>query len=178
MNLSKPAVKAFEKALSVNNPVYIRLTGGLNNPIVYKDDFDYQIGKANIVFNAGDAVTFFATGSMVYQSIKAAEILEKKGILSQVIDMHTVKPLDHEIISLCRSSNFIVTVEEHNIIGGLGSAVADYISTESIYPPLYKLGVFDKFSNPGDYLYLLEQNHLTPELIVQYVQKKYESLRI
>ena len=170
------AIKAFEAALAVESPVYIRLTGGLDNPVVYKEDFEYEIGKSNIVYNAGEDITLFATGSMVYHSIKAAELLSEQGISSRVIDMHTIKPLDYTIISSCRSSKLFVTVEEHNIVGGLGSAVADYISAESIYPPLYKLGVADCFSRPGDYSYLLEQNRLTPELIAEDVLLKYNTI--
>lgn len=170
------AVKAFECALSETSPVYIRLTGGLNNPIVYKEEFDYQIGKANQVYNEGDTITLFATGSMVYQSIKAAEILYAKGVCSRVIDVHTIKPLDCAIIFACKESRLFVSVEEHSVIGGLGSAVADYISQDVCFPPLFKIGVQDSFSNPGDYLFLLEQNRLTPELIAEDVLSRYNML--
>lgn len=170
------AVKAFECALSETSPVYIRLTGGLNNPIVYKEEFDYQIGKANQVYNEGDTITLFATGSMVYQSIKAAEILYAKGVCSRVIDVHTIKPLDCAIIFACKESRLFVSVEEHSVIGGLGSAVADYISQDVCFPPLFKIGVQDLFSNPGDYLFLLEQNRLTPELIAEDVLSRYNML--
>ena len=170
------AVKAFECALSESSPVYIRLTGGLNNPIVYKEDFHYQLGKANQVYNEGNDITLFATGSMVYMAMKAAEILCGKGCGVRVIDVHTIKPLDYDIISDCKESRLFVSVEEHAVVGGLGSAIADYISQSTCFPPLYKLGVQDMFSTPGDYLYLLEQHRLTPELIAEDVLSKYEML--
>lgn len=170
------AVKAFECALAATSPVYLRLTGGLNNPVVYKEDFDYQIGKANKVYNEGDAITLFATGSMVYQTIKAAEVLYANGICARVIDVHTIKPLDCAIISACKESKLFVSVEEHSVIGGLGSAVADYVSQSTGFPPLYKIGVQDSFSNPGDYSFLLEQNRLIPELIAEDVLSRYNML--
>ena len=170
------AIKAFEKALIAESPVYIRLTGGLNNPIVYKEDFDYEISKANIVYNLGEDVTLFATGSMVYYSIKAAELLNEQGISSRVVDMHTIKPLDYSTIALCKSSKLFVSIEEHNIIGGLGSAIAEVTSENVDSPPLLRLGIKDHFCKVGDYNYLLEQCRLTPELIAHDVLKKYESL--
>lgn len=167
------AVKAFECALAETSPVYIRLTGGLNNPIVYKEDFDYQIGKANQVYYKGTDATLFATGAMVYQTMKAADILHEKGLSVRVIDMHTIKPLDCAAISACKDSRLFVSVEEHSVVGGLGTAIADYVSQETCFPLLYKLGVQDSFSNPGDYPYLLEQNRLTPTLIARDVLNKY-----
>lgn len=170
------AVKAFECALAKDSPVYIRLTGGLNTPIVYQEDFDYQIGKANQVYSEGDSVTLFATGSMVYQAIKTAERLKEIGICSRVIDVHTIKPLDCTIITACKQSKLFVSIEEHSVIGGLGSAIADYISQHANFPLLYKLGIQDSFSAPGDYSYLLTQNRLTPKLIAEDVLSKYNTL--
>src|ERR1039457_1919632 len=90
-------VKATEAASKYNGPVYIRLTGVMNNPVVYRENYDFEIGKA-IILKKGADITIAATGSMVNNSLQASEILEKQGIAATVIDMHTIKPLDTEII--------------------------------------------------------------------------------
>ena len=171
-------VKAIEASVNYNGPVYIRLTGQMNNPIVYKDDYTFEIGKA-IKLKSGDDITIIATGSMVYNSLKASEILEHKGIKASVIDMHTIKPLDTSIIdNEIRSSKLIVSVEEHSKIGGLGGAIAEHLSSLQQHPTLLRLGIEDEFQNAGNYLYMLEQNQLLPEQIASNVQKKYLSLKL
>jgi transketolase len=167
------AVKAFEAALKMSSPVYIRLTGGLNNPIVYRKDFDYVIGKSNVVFDGGDDVTVFATGSMVASSIEAAGILKEKELKVSVIDVHTIKPVDVKVIEERLNSRLLVSVEEHNVTGGLGTAIAEHLSLRGHSPSLLRLGVKDIFSNPGDYEYLLAQHRLTPELIAEDILNKY-----
>ena len=151
-------------AVELNKPVYIRLTGLLNCPIVYHEDYEYEIGKG-IKLRDGSDVTVFASGSMVYNSLKAADILEEHNISVSVIDMHTIKPLDLEIIKKHLSSKLFVSVEEHNIIGGLGTAISECLSTFNDTPYLLRLGVMDEFSEPGDYSYLIEQNRLMPNEI-------------
>lgn len=168
------AVKAFEAALKIDSPVYIRLTGGLNTPIVYRKDFDYIIGQSNVVFEEGRDVTVFATGSMVAQSIEAAGILKERGIKLSVVDVHTIKPLDVNAIGEHLNSKLLVSVEEHNVTGGLGTAIAEYLSLWSHSPSLLRLGVQDVFSKPGDYGYLLAQHRLTPELIAEDILNKYD----
>lgn len=164
------AVKAFEAAMKHNGPVYIRLTGGLMTPIVYKEDFEYKIGKS-ITLKEGTEVTIFATGTVVANVLKAAEMLEDAGMSVKVVDMHTIKPIDKEVIIGSKNSRLIVTVEEHNTNGGLGSAVADVMAAEGGMPRLLKLGVQDTFSAVGDYKYLLEQHRLSPELIKEDIQR-------
>ncbi|MEO8173146.1 MAG: transketolase C-terminal domain-containing protein [Sediminibacterium sp.] len=170
------AVKVAFAAAEYKGPVYIRLTGALNNPMVYKEDYTYTIGKAVTLKEDGD-LTIFATGSMVYNSLKAAEILTAKGIHARVVNMHTIKPLDTDSISSALAmSKLLVTVEEHSMIGGLGGAVAEYLSGFSSHAPLLRLGIADKFRHAGDYNYLLEQNELSPELIAANIERKYLSL--
>lgn len=169
------AVKCFEAALKQDSPVYIRLTGGLNDPIVYKEDFDYNIGKANIISEGSD-ITIFATGSMVSQSFSASEILREKGISAKVVDMHTIKPIDEDIIQKSFDTKLFVSVEEHNICGGLGSTISDCLSNYSAHPVLLKLGVKDCFSVVGDYQYLLNQHRLTPEMIAEDILLKYKTI--
>lgn len=170
------AAKAFEQALALDSPVYIRLTGGLNCPIVYKEDFEYSIGKSNVVHEGSD-VTIFATGIMVSRAIEAATLLENNQISTRVVDFHTIKPLDVDTIRESARSKLFVSVEEHSIVGGLGSAIAEYISEDNGYPPLYKLGARDCFSLAGDHEYLLKQHRLSPELIAEDIERRYSRLK-
>ena len=163
------AVKCFEAALALNQPCYIRLTGGLMNPVVYPDDFEYQIGVETKVADYGTDVTIFATGSMVYNSMKAAEMLAEEEILCRVIDIHTLKPFDYQSIDKYLGCKLVVTVEEHSIIGGLGSIVSEYVDGVKVI----NIGVQDRFSKPGDYDYLLAQNGLSAEKIVERIKKEF-----
>ncbi|MHC1773990.1 MAG: transketolase family protein [Lentimicrobium sp.] len=169
-------VKATEAAAKYNGPVYLRLTGVMNNPVVYHENYDFEIGKA-ILLKKGTDITIIATGSMVYNSMQASEILEKQGISSTVIDMHTIKPLDSKIIdSETGSSKMIVTVEEHSRIGGLGGAIAEHLCSVLHHPVLLRLGVEDKFQAAGDYHYMLEQNELLPDQIAHKIRNNFLSL--
>lgn len=160
------AVKAFEAAMLLNSPVYIRLTGGLMPPIIYKEDFHFNIGKS-ILLKEGKDATVFATGTVVANVLKAANILEEKGISVKVVDMHTIKPIDKDAILKCHNSKVIFSVEEHNTEGGLGSIIADVLAEKGGMPKLTKLGVHDTFSKVGDYNYLIEQHRLTPSLLAE-----------
>jgi transketolase len=160
------AAKALIEAVNLKTPVYIRLTGTLNCPIVYKEDYDYKISKSINLKNGSD-ITIFATGSMVYNSLKAAEYIESSGISVRLIDMHTIKPLDYEVIRNCIKSKLFISVEEHSIIGGLGSSISEFLAENRNFPELLRLGVKDQFSHPGDYDYLIEQNRLKPIQIAE-----------
>lgn len=142
-------------------PTYIRLSGWMNSPIVYKKDYDYQIGKA-ITLREGTDVAIIATGPLVYNSLKAADMLAEEGLTVKVIDMHTIKPLDKEAIDECLNAKLIVTAEEHSVIGGLGSAVTEYLALKAEKPRQLIIGTDDKYIKAGDYLYLQEQFGLTP----------------
>lgn len=167
------AAKAIIAAIQINTPVYLRLTGTLNCPIVYKDDYNFNIGKSIKILDGNDIV-IFATGSMVYNSIKASEIIKNKINCSiKIIDMHTIKPLDTDIIKNSLGANLLVSLEEHNIIGGLGTAISEFLSSAKNTPPLIRLGVMDKFSKPGNYNFLLEQNRLQPNEIAEDIIKSY-----
>lgn len=170
------AVKVAFAAAEYKGPVYIRLTGALNNPMVYKEDYAFTIGKAVTLKEDGD-ITVFATGSMVYNAIQAAGILKEKNIHARVVNIHTIKPLDTESINeAITKSKLLVTVEEHSKIGGLGGAVAEHLSSFSSHPSLLRLGIADQFRHSGDYNYLLGLNELLPEQIAANIEKKYLSL--
>lgn len=170
------SAKILYSAVKLNKPVYIRLTGVMNCPIVYAEDYDYEIGKG-IQLKDGIDITIFACGSMVYNSLKAADLIEENNISVCVIDMHTIKPLDVEIIKNNLNSKLFVSVEEHNIIGGLGTAISECLSTIPDSPYLLRLGVMDKFCSPGDYSYLIEQNRLMPKEIAEDILSTLKSFK-
>ena len=125
-------IKAFEACLKSDTSSYIRLTGGSNNPIINKKDYDFKIGKSIKLLNGSD-VTIFCNGAIVDECIKSANILKNKNIDTGVINMHTIKPIDEEIIlEEAKKTRLIVSVEEHNVIGGLGSAISECIIKQKI----------------------------------------------
>jgi transketolase len=140
------AVKA---AIDYQGPVYLRL-GRLSVPVIYDDSMlkDFKIGKG-ILTRDGNDVTIIATGLMMHEVIKAADILVAEGISARIIDMHTIKPIDKEIIiKAAKETGAIVTAEEHNVHCGLGSAVAEVLVEE--YPvPVQMVGIKDKFGKSG-----------------------------
>lgn len=165
-------VKATLASVHHKESVYIRLTGGAKNPAVYKDDYDFEIGKA-VTLREGKDITIIASGTMVYESLIAAELLMEKGITSTVVNMHTIKPLDSEAIQKASgSSKLIVTVEEHSIIGGLGTAVAE-VKTKLHNSPLQLLiGLPDQYDEGGEYQDILERHGLTSQLIAKRIENQ------
>jgi len=162
---SLETVKALEKAVKSEKPSYIRLTGSSNNPIVYKKDYNFEIGKS-ITLREGKDITIFCAGSMVFQSLETAKILESKNISATVVNMHTIKPIDKVAIEKASSSKLIVSIEEHNIIGGLGSAIAEHKSSLKMSPKQLILGIKDTYTKGGNYKFLQERHRLTSEKIV------------
>lgn len=158
------SAKALLAVANDPRPTYIRLTGWMNNPIVYKNDFDFEIGKA-IVLKEGTDVAIIASGPSVYNSLKAAKMLKEEGISVKVVDMHTIKPLDKQAVLDCCSAKLLVTVEEHTTIGGLGSAVAESLSMVKDKPLHLIIGTEDHYIKPGEYNYLVEQYGLAPQQI-------------
>lgn len=159
------AVKAMLAAMELAAPVYVRLTGSANCPIVYKEDYEYKIGKANRL-RIGVDVAIVATGSMVYQAILAADILEKDNISCTVLDMHTIKPLDEDSLQGLLNHRMIVTIEEHNVVGGMGSIIASYFATFERKPPQLILGINDYYPTSNSYENLLKECGLFADEIV------------
>lgn len=158
-------VKAVYAAAAFEGPLYIRLTGVPNNPVVYTEDYAFRIGQAVTLREGGD-LTIIANGTMVYQSLEAARLLEEQGVSASVVNMHTLKPLDTAALDRAIAAGKpIVTVEEHSVIGGLGSAVAEYKSAVSHAPPQLIVGLPDQFGETGDYQFLLDLYGLTGEKI-------------
>ena len=164
-------VKATLAAAEYNGPVYIRLTGARNNPIVYSEDYDFEIGKAVTIREGRDAA-LFATGAMVAKALSAADILKNKGVAARVVDIHTIKPLDTEVIrKAVKETGLVVTVEEHSILGGLGAAVAEVMAEEGNAPRLVRMGLPDSFGPIGTYDEQLERYGLTDVNIADTVMK-------
>ncbi len=164
------AIRLVLASSQMNGPVYLRLSGGLNCPIVYENDRDFVIGKANIV-EEGDDIAIIATGLMVREALDAASILKNKGINATVVDMHTIKPLDTDFLKGVFAKNkLVVTVEEHSIIGGLGSAVAEFKCDNNINTQLVRVGVNDRFCKLGTQRYIWEQHGLTSEQIAEKIE--------
>ncbi|SHF64020.1 transketolase [Caldanaerobius fijiensis DSM 17918] len=167
---ARAAVKA---AAEYKGPVYIRL-GRLSVPVIYEEDnYRFEIGKG-IVLKEGKDVTIIATGIMVAAALEAYEILKGKGIEAKVIDIHTIKPIDEElIIKAARETGAIVTAEEHSIIGGLGSAICEVVS-ERVPVSVRRVGIKDQFGQSGKPDELLKLYHLTPDDIVEEALKAIE----
>jgi len=163
---SLETVKALQAAVKSESPSYLRLTGSSNNPIVYNKDYEFKIGKS-ITLKEGKDITIFCTGSMVHQCLEAAKILETRNVSSKVVNMHTIKPIDKLAIEDSCKSTLVVSVEEHNIVGGLGSAIAEHKSSLKISPKQLFLGIKDTYSKGGNYKFLQEKHRLTSDKIVE-----------
>ena len=162
-------VKVVQAAAEFEGPMYIRLTGGPNCPVVYNDNYEFKIGRA-IELKVGSEVAIIANGSMVAPAIAAAELLSQQGVSAGVFNFHTVKPLDEQmLISISKVYGLIVTVEEHSIIGGLGSAVAEFVSSLVKPNRVVRLGHPDYFGKTGEYEFLLQRYGLTADGIVDSV---------
>lgn len=159
---------AVEAALSINGPVYLRL-GRLAVPNVNGSDYKFELGKG-VELKDGRDVSIIATGLAVGEAIAAAEALEKDGISARVINIHTIKPLDTEIIlKAARETHRIVTVEEHSVIGGLGAAVAETVCKGSPCP-VSIIGVPDVFGHSGKAEELLKEFGISSENIIDKVK--------
>jgi len=162
---------AVEALINYDGPAYMRL-GRLAVETVTDsiDGYKFEIGKGVQLLDGTD-VTIIAIGMMVQEALKAAELLKAEGISARVIDMHTIKPLDTEIVrKAAMETGAIVTSEEHNIIGGLGAAVSEYLS-ENHPTPVVKHGVNDEFGRSGKAPLVMKAYGLTPEVIVEKAKK-------
>lgn len=159
--------KALCAVSKLNGPAYIRLSGPLNHPIVYKEDYSFEIGRA-VTLTEGTDILLISTGTVTSECQKAISILKDNNISVAHLNMHTIKPLDKQsILSYISDSKLIVTVEEHSIIGGLGSAVADILAEHSVHSPLLKLGLPDSFGVSGDAEFLRTYYRLKANMIAE-----------
>lgn len=169
---SLETVKAIQSAINSNKSTYIRLTGSSNNPIVYNSDYDFKIGKS-VELLSGKDITIFSSGASVYRCLQAAKLLEQNKISCSVINMHTIKPIDKEKIEKeAEEKKFLFSVEEHNVIGGLGSAISEHLVTLKKKPDLTIMGINDVYGKGGTYEYLLEKHGLSTNRIVSKILEK------
>ncbi|GAA0115114.1 MULTISPECIES: transketolase family protein [Clostridium] len=170
---AKEAEAAIEAVAKYNGPCYVRLGRSGVPQINTNEDYKFEIGKA-IKLREGKEATIVATGIMVDAALEAANILSEEGIKVSVLNIHTIKPIDVEAISnSAKETGVIITAEEHSIIGGLGSAVAEVVT--SSYPvPVLRVGVKDTFGESGKPAELLEKYGLTAKEIVKAVKKGLE----
>ncbi len=172
---STEVTKVIPAALKYKQSVYVRLTGGNRNPIVNRQNYSFSIGKA-IKLKDGKDITIFASGSMVYTSLIAAEELEKIKISCEVINMHTIKPIDQiQIRKSAKKNKLFVSIEEHNVIGGLGSSILEVISCIKNRPILLSLGLKDSYEISGEYNFILKKNGLDTKSIIKRIKKFYNS---
>lgn len=166
---SVEARAAVEAAILHDGPVYLRF-GRLATPVIYDaENYTFELGKGKQLREGSD-VAIIATGLMVPEALDAADTLAQEGIHARVIDIHTIKPIDKDIIiKAAKETPFIVTAEEHSIIGGLGSAVAEVLC-ENAPAKLVRIGVQDEFGRSGDPYVLLKEYGLSAENIVRQVK--------
>lgn len=155
---------AVQAAAELSGPVYLRL-GRPAVPAVNGDGYSFQVGKA-VVLKEGTDVCLFGTGLMVDACLQAAESLKNEGIKAAVVNIHTIKPVDvGTIVEMVQATGAAVTAEEHSVIGGLGSTVAEVLA-ENCPVPLKRVGINDQFGQSGTPAELLQEYGLTPERIV------------
>ena len=164
------AIKVMQAISKTNQPVYVRLTGNLNCPIVYKEDYVFQIGKG-MVLNKGKDIAIIASGTLVSEALKACERLKESGLNPTVVNMHTIKPLDVELVAeLAGNHSIIYTLEEHSVIGGLGGAVAECLAELGTATRLIRLGFQDQYSKLGSYEYILKQSGMDMDGICKVIE--------
>lgn len=156
--------KALPQIIDYDGPIYIRMFRKAA-PVIFDEEYDFKLFKADII-NEGKDVTLFATGIMVKEAIDAAKILESEGINAEVINIHTIKPIDKEtVVASARKTGAVVTCENHNVVGGLKAAVAEVL-IEECPVPLKAIGVQDQFGEVGMMDYLKKKYHMTAQDIV------------
>lgn len=161
-----------KKMIDFDGPVYMRLSRA-KTPVIYTEDAEFKIGKG-IQIGEGKDATLFAMGDVLAEALKAQEKLLKLNIAIRVVDMHTIKPIDEDLIVKCaKETGMLFSVEDHNIIGGLGSAVAEVLCEQ--YPKkLFRLGINDTFGKSGSASALLKYYKLDSDGIVEIIKNKLE----
>ncbi len=161
--------KVLNEAIDYKNSVYIRLTAGPNSKIINNKDYKFQIGKA-VEILPGEDIAIIGSGNILGNCLDAASILREKKIQCSVVNMHTIKPIDNEKIKdIAKNNKLILTVEEHNVLGGLGTSVAEVLSNEKNNCKLVRVGINDFYSSGGSYEYLKNIYGLSAEKIVETV---------
>jgi transketolase len=161
---------------SHEGPAYIRFTGGMNDEVVYSDDFDFSIGKANRVCS-GDDIAILATGNMVRVAMGISEELLKRNICCSVYDFHSIKPLDDAVIKEALNYKMIATIEEHSIIGGFGSSVLEVVNDKYLYNGrIRRYGIADAYPHAASHEAILKKCGLTVDVLADSIESEYKRI--
>ena len=152
-------------------PAYVRMTGRFPIPVIYREDYDFEIGKA-VTLREGKDVVILSNGTLLGDVLKTAEMLAEKGVDCKVINLHTVKPLDEETLRAVAGYRLVVTAEEHLLYGGLGSAVAEFYAQEPIRPWMLMLSVGTQYPKAQEYDDLLKTCGLTAPQMAESILAK------
>lgn len=166
--------KALEYLAEYDGPAYLRLTGIPGSAAVHKKDYDYDVNCIEVM-REGEDVGIFATGTLVNESVRAARLLSKSEINAGVINLSKLNPVNEEdIISECRKYKMIITVEEHNIAGGIGSILSETLASITNHPRVIRMGTVDSNQISGNYAYMMEKNGLTAKSIAGRIISEYK----
>ena len=152
-------------------PAYVRMTGRFPIPVIYREDYDFEIGKA-VTLREGKDVVILSNGTLLGDVLKTAEKLAEKGVDCKVINLHTVKPLDEETLRAVAGYRLVVTAEEHLLYGGLGSAVAEFYAQEPVRPRMLMLSVGTQYPKAQEYDDLLKTCGLTAPQMAESILAK------
>lgn len=165
--------KSMEFLAHYGGPAYLRLTGLPGSATVYKADYKYDVNRFDII-REGKDVGIFATGTLVSESIRAARLLAKRGISTGIVNLSTLNPVKfEEIVNECQKYRLVLTIEEHNIVGGIGSTLSEALAATSEHPRLVRMGTVDSNQVAGSYVYMMEKNGLTAKAIAEKVIQEF-----
>ena len=166
----RETIQAVEAAAEYKGPVYIRLSRSRVED-VYDDSYRFELGKAVVLHEGTSPIVMFASGTMVQRSLEAISILKQKGIDPTVINIHTIKPIDRDaVLKYAEKAILVVTLEEHSVIGGLGGAISEVLSSACPRKQLF-IGVNDQFGETGTVEQLFDKHGLTAEKIAESIEK-------
>lgn len=167
-------VKTLTALRDAEYPAYVRMTGRFPIPVIYKEDYDFRIGKA-VTLREGKDIAFVSNGTLLGDVLKAADLLAEQGVDCKVVNLHTVKPLDEEVLREIAGYKLVVTAEEHLLYGGLGSALAEFYAQEPVRPRMLMLSVGTEYPRAAEYPDLLKNCGLDAESmanrIIEEIQK-------
>lgn len=166
--------RALLEFYNTKNSMYIRLTGSSNTPLIFDQNYEFKIGQSKTVKKGSD-IALISTGTMLKTALNTAEILEKSKISAEVVNFSSIKPIDRKkITEIGKKFNLAATIEEHNIIGGLGSAVSECLSSENLKTKQLFFGINDKYTKGGEYQFLLSKFNLEAEKISKMIIKQFK----
>ena len=167
-------VKTLTALRDAEYPAYVRMTGRFPIPVIYKEDYDFRIGKA-VTLREGKDIAFVSNGTLLGDVLKAADLLAEQGVDCKVVNLHTVKPLDEEALREIAGYRLVVTAEEHLLYGGLGSALAEFYAQEPVRPRMLMLSAGTEYPRAAEYPDLLKKCGLDAESmanrIIEEIQK-------